>query len=750
MSQSLEKELVFILKLKTHEEKEFEKEQREIALMNIEKLTEELKHPLLGMETKIVKNAALRRNYALIDDTQGEIACCKEIIKVFKTNALRYRQLAPRRKATMLNHYHQAHLVLARHRFHYFLLCMEWDSSPENKFYDNRFVVFKEWASELENLEFGKYDLLGLSAPPRSGKAQPLYSKILTPNGWDVMGNIKAGSYVIGADGKPCKVLEVFPQGKKDIYRVWFGDGTHADCSGDHLWTVQLHNGRWITLETLEIQYFLKHRTFAIGKIRPIHGKYENTGDRVNIREIKKVGREECQCILVDHQQHLYVTDGYNLTHNTGIGTLFLLWVMSRHPDKSCFFVSHTTAMAKKVYDDLLKMIGVNDKKQGISNYFQIFPEMQVEKSAEYLWIDLSPKGRDNVYKTFYARGIDGNMAGVLEASHLLYCDDLISGIEEALNPSRLETAWTKYTTDITQRRKDSTVKELHIATRWSTKDVLSQLEDVNEDNERAKFIKVPGLDEEGKSNFNFKYNPLDEKHFNHLKNLWDEVSFECIVQQNPVERDGLIFTKDSLNFYEGELPGEPDQVVAACDVAWGGGDYLSMPIGYVYEASKEVYIHDVVHSPGTKDITKPLVVNKIIEHKVTRDHFEANNGGDEYAEDIGRRLKEHNYRCAITHKKAPPNRTKLDRIVECAPEIKGTITDNSGYKLYFLSAKARKGNKQYEMYMKHLMNFNQGAKFIGKQKDDAADATASLVTNTLSGGRTGRLETYSGKLLGL
>lgn len=599
-----EKELVFVLRLKTHEEKEFEKEQREIALINIEKLTEELKHPLLGMETKIVKNAALQRNYALIDDTQGEMACCKEIIKVFKTNALRYRQLAPRRKATMLNHYHQAHLVLARHRFHYFLLCMEWDSSPENKFYDNRFVVFKEWASELENLEFGKYDLLGLSAPPRSGK--------------------------------------------------------------------------------------------------------------------------------------------------TGIGTLFLLWVMSRHPDKSCFFVSHTTAMAKKVYDDLLKMIGVNDKKQGISNYFQIFPEMQVEKSAEYLWIDLTPKGRDNVYKTFYARGIDGNMAGVLEASHLLYCDDLISGIEEALNPSRLETAWTKYTTDITQRRKDSTVKELHIATRWSTKDVLSQLEDVNEDNERAKFIKVPGLDEEGKSNFNFKYNPLDEKHFNHLKNLWDEVSFECIVQQNPVERDGLIFTKDTLNYYEGELPGEPDQIVAACDVAWGGGDYLSMPIGYVYESSKEVYIHDAVHSPGTKDITKPLVVNKIIEHKVTRDHFEANNGGDEYAEDIGRRLKERNYRCAITHKKAPPNRTKLDRIVECAPEIKGTITDNSGYKLYFLSAKARKGNKQYEMYMKHLMNFNQGAKFIGKQKDDAADATASLITNTLSGGRTGRLETYSGKLLGL
>lgn len=72
-----------------------------------------------------------------------------------------------------------------------------------------------------------------------SGKAQPLTAKILTPVGWRGMGDIKVGDEVFAADGKPCKVLGVFPQGEKEIYEVTFSDGSKTECCGEHLWLTQ-------------------------------------------------------------------------------------------------------------------------------------------------------------------------------------------------------------------------------------------------------------------------------------------------------------------------------------------------------------------------------------------------------------------------------------------------------------------------------------------------------------------------------
>jgi len=69
--------------------------------------------------------------------------------------------------------------------------------------------------------------------------AQPLYSKILTPNGWIYMRDIKPGDSVISVNGVATEVLSVHPQGYKDIYRVIFSDGSFADCTEEHLWETQ-------------------------------------------------------------------------------------------------------------------------------------------------------------------------------------------------------------------------------------------------------------------------------------------------------------------------------------------------------------------------------------------------------------------------------------------------------------------------------------------------------------------------------
>lgn len=71
------------------------------------------------------------------------------------------------------------------------------------------------------------------------GKQQPVTEPVLTPSGWSVMGELRVGDYVIGSDGLPTKVLGVFPQGVKRVYRLELSDGTFVRAGEDHLWSVR-------------------------------------------------------------------------------------------------------------------------------------------------------------------------------------------------------------------------------------------------------------------------------------------------------------------------------------------------------------------------------------------------------------------------------------------------------------------------------------------------------------------------------
>jgi len=84
-----------------------------------------------------------------------------------------------------------------------------------------------------------KGPILCLAGPPGVGKAQPLDAKVLTPEGWKVMGAMAVGSQVIGSDGLPHKVTGVFPQGAREVFRVTFSDGSSTECCKEHLWLTQ-------------------------------------------------------------------------------------------------------------------------------------------------------------------------------------------------------------------------------------------------------------------------------------------------------------------------------------------------------------------------------------------------------------------------------------------------------------------------------------------------------------------------------
>ncbi|MFV0136087.1 PhoH family protein [Streptomyces sp. HMX87] len=100
------------------------------------------------------------------------------------------------------------------------------------------------------------------------GRAQPLFTNVLTPDGWRPIGDLEVGDLVIGSNGEPTPVLGVYPQGEKDVYRVTAQDGAWTLCCGEHLWTVRTasdkrRNKPWRVLETQDM----------IGNLRAAHAR---------------------------------------------------------------------------------------------------------------------------------------------------------------------------------------------------------------------------------------------------------------------------------------------------------------------------------------------------------------------------------------------------------------------------------------------------------------------------------------------
>ncbi len=101
--------------------------------------------------------------------------------------------------------------------------------------YQNMYLLYNK-DKVLKMIEDDKIEIVPVSF--MRGRAQPLISNILTPKGWKLMGDIKINDEIIGNDGKPYNVINVFPQGKENVYKMTFSDNSEALCSGEHLWKV--------------------------------------------------------------------------------------------------------------------------------------------------------------------------------------------------------------------------------------------------------------------------------------------------------------------------------------------------------------------------------------------------------------------------------------------------------------------------------------------------------------------------------
>lgn len=422
---------------------------------------------------------------------------------------------------------------------------------------------------------------------------------------------------------------------------------------------------------------------------------------------------------FMDDPEALFL--GFSQPPGTGKTTIikFLLaYIIGREPKSANMYISYSDGMTKMLLDSVKSML--TDTQEYC--FHDIFPALgEPATSAEYKTISYRRAGD---FPTLGLVSLSGSVTGRTRANRFLVTDDLVKNKEEARSPERLEKLFSDYTATLTTRMIGDNVKQIMLGTRWSSYDPLGRMQDTHGDDPRYTFISIPVWDENEVSNFEYEHpDRYTTEKIRDIKNTIDSADFECLFMQHGIEKEGLAFPSDSLKYYNGVLPdGEPDNIVFVNDVAWGGGDSLSMPVAFVY--GNDVYVHDWVFDRRDKSVTKPRVVAKILQHRIKMGRTEANNGGDEYSDDVYRILRQqYGYSINMSHKKAPTNMAKLTRIEQHAPTIR---------EFYFRSDKCR--DDDYKRAMNELTGFSFTVKNL---HDDAADSLAMLVDYLATGIKT-------------
>lgn len=396
----------------------------------------------------------------------------------------------------------------------------------------------------------------------------------------------------------------------------------------------------------------------------------------------------------------------------TTLAEFFLAWTCGRNPFLPNLIGSHNNSFLGGVYGEMLRILDTN----GEYLWRDVFPGLTVvNTNAKDMMIGIGyTKSDDMRFKTLEFSSIGSGNAGKVRAMNVLYCDDLVDGIETAMSIDRLDKLWQMYYTDLRQRKVGNRCKELHIATRWSVHDVLGRLEREYENDPRARFIRFPALDENDESNFDYPYGlGYTTEALHKQREIMDEPSFRALYMNEPIEREGLLYEASELRRYF-ELPDkDPDSVLAFCDTKEQGADYCVCPVCYQY--GTDFYLDAIICDNSKVEIVQERVAQLLVDRKVKMCRIESNRGGTIFAQNVEKRVKELGGMTSIQTRWTQTN--KETRIQTNSAMVKEHILfkDESHYLK----------NREYREAMAQLCSYSM----MGKNKhDDVCDALAMFV----------------------
>lgn len=404
-------------------------------------------------------------------------------------------------------------------------------------------------------------------------------------------------------------------------------------------------------------------------------------------------------------------------TGKTTLVQMFMTWIIGRTSNKSNLYSAYSSIITGAFYNGLLEIIQDPDTY----NWNQVFPKSKiVSTNGAETTLDID---RRKKYHSFTARSLYGTLNGACDCDGFLISDDLIGGIEEALNPERLNSAWTKVDNNLLTRAKEG-AKRIWIGTRWSQVDPigkrLEMLEgDLRFRRIRYKIIDLPAMDENDESNFQYDFGVgFSTEYYRQRRASFernnDLASWDAGYMQKPIEREGTLFFPSDFRYYNGVLPETPpDNVFMAIDPAFGGGDFVAAPICYRY--GEDVYVVDVIYNNANKKITIPLIIKAIKRWDVQSVQIEANKSTLGYKEELERQLKSDGIRINLTYKPAPTNDGKVERVYNRAPDMRD----------FMIFLEPSKRERYYEQFMQNVFSFKT---LVRKQHDDAPDSLAQAI----------------------
>ena len=394
-------------------------------------------------------------------------------------------------------------------------------------------------------------------------------------------------------------------------------------------------------------------------------------------------------------------------TGKTTIEKFFVSWVIGRHPDDFSLFYSHSDDITKLFYEGVLDIM-TNAEEYC---YSEIFPNISLESTnAKAQRINF---GSYKPYSSLQCTSIGAKNAGRVRCNRYLLVDDLIGSIEEAMSRPRLDKIWSAYAVDGRQRKMEG-CKELHIATRWSVHDVIGRLEKHYEGSNRVRFTAIPAIDPTtGKSNFLYEYNGFSVKFFNDIASTMDEVSYKCLYDNKPIDREGILYHKEELRRYLSLPAKEPDAIISVADTKNKGTDFFVQPVLLQY--GEDYYMSEVIcSSEADYEYQYQRSTNLIVNNNVMEARFESNNGGDRVSFEVDKRVKEAKHYCNIINE--PTTANKETKIYVFAPWVKQHVI--------FRDESLYTAKEDYGVFMEQLLTYSTSGK---NEHDDVADCVAML-----------------------
>ena len=389
----------------------------------------------------------------------------------------------------------------------------------------------------------------------------------------------------------------------------------------------------------------------------------------------------------------------------TTLSLFFLTWFIGRNPELTALGGSHSNSFLHGVYDEIIRVLD----KQGEYLYNDVFPNApMVDTNSKDMRIDLVKPKR---FQNFQFSSIGSGNAGKVRASGILYCDDLVDGIETAMSRERMDKLWQMYYTDLRQRKIGDCV-ELHVATRWSVVDCIGRLQDQYEGNKAAKFLAFPATDEDGKSNFDYPYGVgFSTEFFKQQREIMDEASYLALYMNEPIEREGQLYSPEELRRFFTMPENEPDAIIAICDTKEQGNDYLAMPIFKQY--GDDFYLDVWICDNGKVEVLEKRVARALKDNNVRLCRIESNRGGTLFAKEVREELKDIGGSTTITTKWTQSNKETRIQV-------------NSGWvKEHILFRDDSVSNREYRTAMNQLYKYTMAGK---NKHDDIPDVLSLFV----------------------